>query len=67
MAEDRRTGDERRSREAAEELQELLETKREAFVRQVMKRREGISAEQEGFLHGLRTGSHKVPNPKRND
>jgi hypothetical protein len=65
VAGDRKTGDERFDHEA-EGLQERLETKREAFVRQVMKRREGISAEEEGFLHGLRTGSHKVPNPKRN-
>lgn len=47
----------------AERLGEELEEKRESFVRSILRRPEGISAEREKFIHDLKTGSPKTPKP----
>ncbi|SMC00062.1 hypothetical protein SAMN00808754_3251 [Thermanaeromonas toyohensis ToBE] len=47
----------------AERLGEELEQKRQEFVRSILRRSEGISAEREKFIHDLKTGSPKTPKP----
>lgn len=52
--------------EAAKELSELQETQTENFVRRVVgRRKEGISADRVGFLHGRYGGNHMIPNPNK--
>ncbi|MBE3572813.1 MAG: hypothetical protein IMW95_07655 [Moorella humiferrea] len=46
-------------RRLAEDKAEEEEQKREQFVRDIMRSREGIAAEREKFLHDLKTGSIK--------
>ncbi|MGI9951680.1 hypothetical protein V3F56_04880 [Moorellaceae bacterium AZ2] len=40
---------------------EEAESRRQEFVRGVLRRTEGISAEREKFIHDLKTGSPKIP------
>jgi hypothetical protein len=52
--------------ESCKELGELQETKAKDFVRQVIgRRKEGISADREGFLYGRYGASHMIPNPNK--
>lgn len=52
--------------ETAKELGELQENKTENFVRRVVgRRKEGISADRVGFLHGRYGGNHMIPNPNK--
>ncbi|HHW41501.1 MAG TPA: hypothetical protein GXX19_10205 [Syntrophomonadaceae bacterium] len=52
--------------ETARELGELQENKAENFVRRVVgRRKEGISADRVGFLHGRYGGNHMIPNPNK--
>jgi hypothetical protein len=46
----------------AERLGEELEQKRQEFVRSILRRAEGISAEREKFIQD-KTGSPKTPKP----
>ncbi|MCG0277682.1 MAG: hypothetical protein L5656_04000 [Thermanaeromonas sp.] len=47
----------------AERLGEELEHKRQEFVRSILRRAEGISAEKEKFIQD-KTGSPKTPQPR---
>ncbi|MDW7673229.1 MAG: hypothetical protein SCK28_01710 [Bacillota bacterium] len=44
---------------------ELTENRREEFLEEVEIRPEGVAAEKEKFIMGLKTGSPKVLNPNK--
>lgn len=48
-------------RREAELFGEELEQKRQEFVRNVLRRAEGVASEREKFIHDLKTGSPKIP------
>lgn len=58
MKEERPRDEQRRE---AELFGEELEQKRQEFVRNVLRRVEGIASEREKFIQGLKTGSPKIP------
>ncbi|MDN5293376.1 MAG: hypothetical protein PWQ91_564 [Eubacteriales bacterium] len=51
--------------EQVHNLQEVLESQRQSFVRNAAVRREGIAADREKFILDLGTGSPKVLPPNK--